>query len=34
MLEALALNMAVPVEPATIAGLTTHEVTLTHHGET
>jgi hypothetical protein len=34
MLEALALNMAVPVEPAMIAGLPTHDVTLTHHGET
>jgi len=33
MLEALALNMAVPVEPAMIAGLPTHDVTLTHHGE-
>lgn len=34
MLEALALNMAVPIEPALIDGLPTHEVTLTHHGET
>ncbi|TAD73125.1 MAG: molybdopterin-binding oxidoreductase [Sphingomonadales bacterium] len=34
MLEALALNMAVPIEPALIAGLPTHEVTLTQHGET
>ncbi len=33
MLEALALNMAVPVEPALIAGLPTHEVMLTLHGE-
>ncbi|MFM7349612.1 MAG: hypothetical protein ACKO01_09000 [Erythrobacter sp.] len=34
MLEALALNMAVPVEPALIEGLPTREVTLTHHGKT
>lgn len=33
MLEALALNMAVPVEPALIEGLPTREVVLTHHGE-
>jgi len=33
MLEALALNIAVPVEPALIAGLPTHEVTLNLHGE-
>lgn len=33
MLEALALNMAVPVEPALLEGLPTHEVTLTLHGE-
>lgn len=33
MLEAFALNMAVPVEPALIDGLPTREVTLTHHGE-
>ncbi len=34
MLEALALNMAVPIEPALLEGLPTREVTLTHHGET
>lgn len=34
MLEALALNIAVPVEPALIEGLPIREVTLTHHGET
>lgn len=34
MLEALALNMAVLVEPALIEGLPTREVTLTQHGET
>lgn len=33
MLEALVMNMAVPVEPALIEGLPTREVTLTHHGE-
>ncbi len=33
MLEALTLHMAVPVEPALVAGLPTHEVTLTLHGE-
>lgn len=33
MLEALALNMAVPIEPALIEGLPTREVTLTFHGE-
>jgi hypothetical protein len=33
MLEALALNMAVPVEPALISGLPTHEVALNLHGE-
>lgn len=33
MLEALVLGMAVPVEPALIEGLPTHEVTLTLHGE-
>ena len=33
MLEALALNMSVPVEPALIEGLPTREVMLTHHGE-
>lgn len=33
MLEALAMNMAVPIEPALIEGLPTREVTLTHHGE-
>jgi hypothetical protein len=33
MLEALALNMAVPIEPALIEGLPTHAVTLTFHGE-
>ena len=34
MLEALALNMAVPIEPALIEGLPTREVTLNFHGET
>lgn len=34
MLEALALNMAVPVEPALIEGLPTRDIALTHHGET
>lgn len=34
MLEALALNLAVPVEPALVAGLPTSAVTITHHGET
>lgn len=33
MLEALAMNMAVPIEPALIEGLPTREVTLTHHGD-
>ena len=33
MLEAFALNLAVPVESALIAGLPTHDVTLTLHGE-
>lgn len=33
MLEALALNVAVPVDPALLAGLPAHEVTLTLHGE-
>lgn len=33
MLEALAMNMAVPIEPALIEGLPTREVMLTHHGE-
>lgn len=33
MLEALALDMAVPVEPALIEGLPTREVTITFHGE-
>ena len=34
MLEALALNLAVPVEPALIEGLPTREVTIGFHGET
>ncbi|MFN4018953.1 MAG: hypothetical protein ACK4IC_00355 [Erythrobacter sp.] len=33
MLEAFALNVAVPVEPALIADLPSHEVRLTLHGE-
>lgn len=33
MLEALALELAVPVEPALIEGLPTREVTITFHGE-
>lgn len=33
MLEALALDMRVPVELALIEGLPTHEVSLTLHGE-
>lgn len=33
MLEALVLNMAVPVEPAMIEGLPTREVTIALHGE-
>lgn len=33
MLEALALNMTVPVEPALIAGLPTREVRIMFHGE-
>ena len=33
MLEALALNLAVPVEPALVAGLPTSTVTLSLHGE-
>jgi hypothetical protein len=33
VLEALALNMAVPVEPGLIEGLPTREVTVTFHGE-
>jgi hypothetical protein len=33
MLEALALNIAVPIKPALIEGLPVREVTLTHHGE-
>lgn len=34
MLEALALGIAVPVEPALVEGLPTRTVTITHHGET
>jgi hypothetical protein len=34
MLEALALDMAVPVEPALIADLMPHEVTIDFHGQT
>jgi hypothetical protein len=34
MLEALALDMAVPVGPALIEGLPTREVTIAFHGET
>lgn len=34
MLEALALNMAVPVEPALVEGLPTREVTIGFHDET
>ena len=34
MLEALVLDMAVPVEPALVADLPTHDVTLDFHGET
>lgn len=33
MLEALALNLAVPIEPALVDGLPTREVTITFHGE-
>lgn len=33
MLEALALNIAVPVEPALIEGLPTREVRIAFHGE-
>lgn len=33
MLEALALNLAVPIEPALIDGLPTRAVTITFHGE-
>ncbi|MCU0820817.1 MAG: molybdopterin-binding oxidoreductase [Beijerinckiaceae bacterium] len=33
MLEALALNLAVPVEPALIEGLPTREVRIAFHGE-
>lgn len=33
MLEALALNMAVPIEPALIEGLPTREVRIAFHGE-
>lgn len=33
MLEALALNIAVPVEPALVEGLPTREVTIAFHGE-
>ena len=33
MLEALALNIAVPVEPGLLEGLPKREVTLTLHGE-
>jgi hypothetical protein len=33
MLEALALNLAVPVEPALIADLPTHSVNIAFHGE-
>jgi hypothetical protein len=33
MLEALALNVAVPIEPALIEGLPTREVTIAFHGE-
>lgn len=34
MLEALALNVAVPVEPALLEGLPTREVRIAHHGKT
>ena len=34
MLEALAINMAVPVEPSLVEGLPTREVAITFHGET
>ncbi|MFO6447079.1 hypothetical protein ACLBKU_08020 [Erythrobacter sp. NE805] len=34
MLEALALNVAVPVEPALVEGLPIREVTIAFHGET